>query len=204
LTAFANKDFDRAAFCYERTLLICLGRVIFLNPSGYLSVPASVHHLRARALLARGKIDAAVKEVEQCLASMPGDVESTINIVPALEKLDRKKDANAFFARVFNHYVQLCKTYPKSVQFHNSLAWVAVCCHRHLDTALDHARKAVGLAPRNAGCLDTLAEIHYQRGDRAQAIKLMKKCIELDSKNAYFKKQIKRFEVPGPPSETPR
>jgi tetratricopeptide (TPR) repeat protein len=204
LTTYAKKDFDRAAFCYERTLLICLGRVIFLNPTGYLSVPASVHHLHARALLARGKIDAAVKEAEQCLASMPGDVESTINIVPALEKHDRKKEANAFFARVFNHYVQLCKTYPKSVQFHNSLAWVAVCCRRHLDTALDHARTAVELAPRNAGCLDTLAEIHYQRGDRAQAIKLMKKCIELDPKNAYFKKQIKRFEASGPASETPR
>jgi tetratricopeptide (TPR) repeat protein len=204
MAAYARKDFDKAAFYYERTLLICLGRVIFINPAGYLSVPASVHHLRARSFLARGKIDDALKEVNEVVAAFPGDIEGSINIVPELEKRDRKKQADELFNRAFNHYSKLCKAYPNSVQFHNSLAWLSVCCRRHLDTAMEHARKAVELDPRNAGCLDTLAEIYYQRGDREQALKLMRRCVELDPKKKYFRKQIKRFEAKGPPSETPR
>jgi tetratricopeptide (TPR) repeat protein len=204
MAAYARKDFDKAAFYYERTLLICLGRVIFINPAGYLSVPASVHHLRARAWLARGKIDEALKEVNEVVAAFPGDIEASINMVPELEKRDRKKQANELFNRAFNHYSKLCKAYPKSVQFHNSLAWLSVCCRRHMDTALEHARKAVALDPRNAGCLDTLAEIYYQKGDKEQALKLIRRCIELDPKKKYFRNQIKRFEAKGPPSETPR
>ena len=105
---------------------------------------------------------------------------------------------------MFGHFEKVCKAYPKSAQNHNSLAWLAVCCRRQLDKALEHSKKAVELAPKTAGYLDTLAEVYYQRGDKAQAIKLMKKCIELNPASTYYKKQIKRFEAPGPPSETPR
>ena len=60
------------------------------------------------------------------------------------------------------------------------------------------------LAPASAGYIDTLAEVYYQRGDKARALESMKKCIELDPKSSYYPKQIKRFQAEGPPSETPR
>ena len=160
--------------------------------------------MRARALIAAGKTDEALKEVRLCLAGLPGDIDGPIHFVPDLEKHGRKKEADEVFGQVFRHYDQVCRAYPKSAQHHNSLAWLAVCCRRQLDAALEHARKAVELAPDTASYLDTLAEIHYQRGDKAEALRLMKKCIELDPRNDYFPKQVKRFKAPGPPSETPR
>ena len=51
--------------------------------------------------------------------------------------------------------------------------------------------------------LDTLAEVHFQRGDRDQALQLMKKCIELDPKNRYFRDQLKRFEAGDPKAPLP-
>ena len=54
-----------------------------------------------------------------------------------------------------------------------------------------------------AGYLDTLAEVHFQRGRQAKAIELMKRCLELDSKFDYFRKQLKRIEAGNPKAPRP-
>jgi tetratricopeptide (TPR) repeat protein len=204
MLAYAAKKYDQAANYQERTLLVCLGNVYFIRAGAYLSVPAAVHLIQAKALLAQKKVEDALKETQRCLESLTGDLEMVINIVPDLEKLGRKAEASKLFTHVFDHFEKVCKAYPKSAQNHNSAAWLAVCCRRQLDKALEHSRKAVELAPQSPGYLDTLAEVYYQRGDKAQALKLMKQCIEMSPRTDYYHKQIKRFEAPGPPSETPR
>ena len=60
---------------------------------------------------------------------------------------------------------------------------------------MELSQKAVELTPNHAGNIDTLAEVHFQRGNKDQAIQLMKKCIELEPKNRYFRNQLKRFEA---------
>ncbi len=204
LMAYSRKEYQRAAECFERTLLVCLGNVYFIRSSAYLTVPANVHFMRAQGLLAAGKLAEALQEEQLCLASVPGDIESAINLVPELDRRGRKKEANELYQKVFDHYEKVCKAYPRSAQHHNSLAWLMVCCRRNLDQALAYSNKAVELAPHSAGYLDTLAEIYYQRGDKVKAVQLMKKCIEMDPKSSYYKKQVKRFQAEGPPSETPR
>jgi tetratricopeptide (TPR) repeat protein len=69
-----------------------------------------------------------------------------------------------------------------------------VNCRRDLDDALKHSQKAVELEPKAAGYLDTLAEIHFRKGNREKAVELMKKCIEFEPANSYFKKQLVRFK----------
>jgi tetratricopeptide (TPR) repeat protein len=202
--AFLKKDYRRALDYHERNLLSFLDTLIFIRAEAYLRVPAFGHYFRAESLLAAGRVDEALKEADLALVGMPGNIETVIYLVPSLNRHKHKKEADALFARVFEHYEKVLKAYPKSAQNHNTLAWMAVCCRRQLDKALEHSKKAVELAPTNAGYLDTLAEVSYQRGDKAEAIRLMKKCIAMDPKHAYFRKQIKRFEAPGPPSETPR
>ena len=49
----------------------------------------------------------------------------------------------------------------------------------------------------------TLAEVHFQRGDKDKAIELMKKCLELEPANRYFKKQAQRFEAGDPKAKLP-
>ena len=40
---------------------------------------------------------------------------------------------------------------------------------------------------------DTLAELVHLRGDTAESLKLIERCIELDPANDYYRRQEKRF-----------
>lgn len=205
--AGARKDFARAADGYERLIASLLASDFsFVENSAYLTVPATAHAYRARAALAAGKFDAVRAEADACLNLTPGNLDLAILLIPELTRNGRSADADALYARAAGPYAELCKDHPTSAFAHNSAAWLAAVCRRDLDAALDHARKATTLAPAHAGYRDTLAEVHFQRGDRAKAIELIRECQKLEPKNNYFGKQLRRFESgdPGapPPPET--
>jgi tetratricopeptide (TPR) repeat protein len=199
-----QKDYGRAADIFEQFRLRCLRMgVSFVDYSAHVQVPSLVHQNRARALAAGGKFDEAKKEWQLCLALIPGNVNIPIYLLPELEKAGRKQEADDLYNGVFKVNEQACKDYPKSANNHNNLAWLAVVCKRQLELAEEHASEAVRLAPGNAGYLDTLAEVNFQRGRQAKAIELMKQCIKLDGKFDYFRKQLKRFEAGDPKAEVP-
>ena len=97
----------------------------------------------------------------------------------------------------------LCKEYPNNPSGHNGAAWLSACCGRGLESAEQHALKAVGLSPDSPGVRDTLAEAYFQRGDKDKAIAAEKKSVELDPKKAYYRKQLKRMEAGDPAAERP-
>jgi tetratricopeptide (TPR) repeat protein len=134
---------------------------------------------------------------------LPGNIELAILLVPVLEKKDRAKEADELFTKVLTPWEKACKDYPQSAWAHNSLAWLAACCHRKLDEGLEHARRAVELAPENAGYIDTLSEVYFQRGDQRQAVELSKKCVALDPRRGYFRKQVERHEAGDKTAELP-
>ena len=51
--------------------------------------------------------------------------------------------------------------------------------------------------------LDTLAEVHFQRGEKDKAREIMQRCIALEGKTAYFRKQLARFEAGNPAADVP-
>jgi len=175
----------------------------FVQAGAYAAVPAQVHQLRAKGLLAAGKLDEAHKHIELALASLPGSVDLPILLVPELERRGHKKEAAALFERSYEVHDKVCRDYPRCAWAHNSAAWLSACCRRNLDKALQHAQKAVALTPDNAGYLDTLAEVYFQRGDKDKAVALQKRVIELDPKKPYFRKQLKRLEAGDPSAERP-
>src|SRR5262249_6447737 len=107
------------------------------------------------------------------------------------------------FASALDANEKICKDYPGSATHHNNLAWMCACCRRELDKGLEHAAQAVKLSPDNAGYLDTLAEVHFQRGDKDKAVELMKKCLALDGGRAYYRKQLQRFEAGNRTADIP-
>jgi tetratricopeptide (TPR) repeat protein len=79
----------------------------------------------------------------------------------------------------------------------NSFAWWCFEHEVNLEEAEALARKGAELAEEAAAkamILDTVAEIVNLRGDRDEAIALMKQAVELDPDNEYFQKQVSRFE----------
>jgi hypothetical protein len=204
LAAAAKKDFLEAAGYHERSVLRVLRPTInYLETAAYVTVPHYRHHLLARGLAAAGRFDDAVRELEACTALIPGHTDVLIHVLPALEKGGRKKTADELFDRCWQLHEKLAADHPNSAFAHNALAWLAAGCRRHLDKALEHGRKAVELAPDQAGYLDTLAEVHFQRGDKDRAVELMRKCLALDGKNGYYRRQLERFAAGDPLTPIP-
>jgi tetratricopeptide (TPR) repeat protein len=202
--AIQKKDFAKAVALLEKGIIGSMRMgASFVEPQAYLVIPASVSHHRARQLLNEGKTDDALALIRGVLDALPGQIEIVIETVPALEKAGRKKDVDELFTRTTAAYEAMCKEYPQSAFAHNSFAWLCANCRRRLDDALTHAQTAVKLEPKAAGYLDTLAEVHFRRGEREKAIEMMQKCVAMEPKSSYFRKQLERFRKGDVSSEVP-
>jgi tetratricopeptide (TPR) repeat protein len=191
----AGKDDLRAAAYWQWPLLRCIRTSTNnLGIEGYLRRAHLIHKSRARGLLAAGKTDEAVAEIWLSHAALPGDVGLALELVPELEKADRRQEADRLFAQVFAVNHRVCDDFPRSAGHQHDLARLAVGCRRRLDEALGHANQALALEPQNPAYLGTLAELHFQRGDRQQAIELAKRCVQLAPKQERFHQQLERFQ----------
>jgi tetratricopeptide (TPR) repeat protein len=194
--AARQKRYLEAARYHRRVYLhLTFGGGAFLDSTAYLRVPAWAHRNQARGLLAAGKLDEALVEGRIYLDYLPQEVDLVIDLVRALDKAKRKADADRLFEGILARHQRGCVDTPRVVDCHNRLAWLAVRCGRRLDLALRHARTATRLAPDAPGCLDTLAEIHFQRGEKDEAVALMKKAIKLAPKQPYFAAALRRIEA---------
>ena len=150
-----------------------------------------------------GRPDEALQEIATATALLPGDTDAPILLVPLLEAAGRKKEAEELFRRTVEARARVLADYPQSAGQHNAIAWLCARCRRQLDKGLEHAEKAVALAPGEPVFLDSLAELHFQRGDRAKAVAVMNHCLALEPNRPYFRRQLQRFKTGDPQSDPP-
>ncbi|MEN6450614.1 MAG: tetratricopeptide repeat protein [Thermoguttaceae bacterium] len=186
-------DHLAAADYWEKLLAPCIETSRgFAEAANYIRLPSLIHRERARGLLKAGKYAEALEELRKAESVQPADPQVAFDIVPELQRAGRRADADALFRRAFDRQAAICRDFPRSALHHNSLAWMAACCKRELDKALVHARRAVELDPK-ASYIDTLAEVHFRRGEVDEAIRQEKRALQLDPDYAYLKRQLERF-----------
>ena len=173
------------------------------KPADYLQAAARPHIARALQLAAASRPDEALAEVDRAIQLLPLDTDSAILLVNALAKLGQTKLADAAFGKYAANIDKLLAKYPRSPELHNRAAWFEVRCHRRLDDALTHAEQAAKLDPQQPNNLDTLAEIYFQRGDRAKAVEVIERAIKLEPARDYFRAQADRFRTGDPKSPPP-
>lgn len=201
-------DYAAAARLYEKDVVSLFRTGAgFVDPKAYLTVPELARTYRARALLAAGKPDEAMTEARAGLAVLPANIELALGLVPDLDRAGMTKEADEVYTTVKAAYESAIDQFGSSADLRNGLAWTMANCNRDLDRALAHAKKAVELAPKTAGYLDTLAEVHFRKKDRETALELMKQCAAVDPTNPYYQKQLVRFakkpfDSPLPDEET--
>ena len=77
----------------------------------------------------------------------------------------------------------------------NSLAWVCATNDMYLPEAIAAAERAVSLAPKETGILDTLAECYFRAGKTDKAIETMGRALALAPDDNYLKGQMARFRA---------
>ena len=97
----------------------------------------------------------------------------------------------------------MIRDFPKHPAAYNQAAWLSACCRRRLDRGLELARKAVALSPKTAAYHDTLAEVLFQLGKKAEAVAAQKRAVALSPARVYFRKQLKRIEAGDPKAPRP-
>ena len=178
-------------------LRLCLhrGNTMLTESLGYRELAQVIHKGKAWAAIDAGRWDEALAELKLAQAARPGYASFTEQAVQKLDAAGRKADADAIFGVTFDLYDQTCRDFPQSAFHHNAAAWMAAQSDRRLDDALKLAESAVKLKPDTAAYLDTLAEVHFRRGDFDRAIELEKKAVALAPDDKEIREQLQKFEA---------
>ena len=147
----------------------------FVETSAYMNVPHSILIYRARARLAEGKIDEALALAREALAITPGHIDLVSGMVTELDRLGKKPAADEIFSTGWKAYQKVLAEFPDSPSARNALATLAANCRRELDRGLTYAQAAVKADPASVPYRETLAEVHFRRGERDKAIAVMTK-----------------------------
>ena len=192
--ALSERDPLAATSLWEQRMLNCLQENwFFTDQSSYIRIPHLLHSTRAKALLAAGQVEAALRDVALCREIWPGSSADAEEFVPKLDAAGQTATASQMFDEAFAMLEENCRVYPQSALHHNNLAWMAARCKRRLDDALTHVQRALELVPDSVQYLDTLGEVHFQRGDIAEAIACARRCVELDPNTEFYQEQLTRY-----------
>jgi tetratricopeptide (TPR) repeat protein len=193
--AINEEDPATAADHWERWLIYLLRtQSSFTEPNHYLSIPHLVAKSRAKGFIKEKKFVEAVAAINHSQAYVPLEVNLPIEVVPLLDEAGQHEAANELFQKSFGVHQKILDDFPTSALHLNNAAWLAANCNRRLDKALEFALKATEVAPERASYIDTLGEVYFRKGDRENAVKNAKRCIELDPSNEFYPKQLRRFQ----------
>ena len=149
--------------------------------------------LKAKTSLKQGNLNEAVAKIAQLQQLNSSDSSMLEDIYQLLVNAGSAEKADKLFATTYATCKGVVDQFPDRAQHHNNLAWLLSRCAKQLDEGLKHANKAVELEPENGAFLDTLAETHFQLGNRSKAVAISEKAVALLNGDAQVKRQLERF-----------
>ncbi|MEC8906032.1 MAG: hypothetical protein VX407_02740, partial [Verrucomicrobiota bacterium] len=128
----------------------------------------------------------------------PSDSSMLEDLYQLLVNAGETEEANKLFETTYKVSKVTIMKFPNHGQHNNNHAWLLSRCSKKLDEALKYANAAVQLEPKNGAFLDTLAEVHFQRGNRIKAIEISEKAVKLLDGDSQVKRQLERFKNGNP------
>jgi hypothetical protein len=178
-----------------RRALLSNGSVVVTEDAEYVTFAYTTTRVRARGLLATGRLDEAWREILAMRRILPREVHGLEQFIPQLTAAGRTEEVDAWWATVIASQEQILAAWPRAAAHHNALAWTCARCARDLDRALKHAVAATQLQPENAEYADTLAEVHFARGDIAAATSAARRAVKLAPQSPLLAVRLKQFEA---------
>lgn len=200
-----KEDPQRSAILWDRWQLSMLQTNFnYTLHESYLNDPTVIHRARAVALQRAGKQAAAAEEFLRALDFAPGNIRIVEEAVLQFDAAGAKVEADRIYDRCAATYGAIINSYPQSSVHRRFLALLSARTKRRLDDALVWAKESVALRPDLGTCYETLAEVHFARGelDQALAANAQADKTEPDSAKRYAE-QRQRFTRPRPPQPPP-
>ncbi|MDC0048765.1 hypothetical protein OAL09_05430 [Verrucomicrobia bacterium] len=171
-----------------------------ISPRNALSYLINLGVTQAKASIENEDAPIAITKIKNLQQINPSDSSMLEDLYQLLVDSGKTDEANNLFKTTYQVSKATIIRFPDHGQHNNNHAWLLSRCSKKLDEALEHANKAVQLEPENGAFLDTLAEVHFQRGDRAKAIEFSEKAVNLLDNDAQVMRQLERFKN-GDPSD---
>ena len=92
-------------------------------------------------------------------------------------------------------YQKMLKDYPASAEARHALATLAGRCGRKLDDGLKHGKAAVAADPGSPQYRESLAEVHFRRGERDAAVKRMQELLDEQPRHPLYRRQLARYRA---------
>lgn len=176
----------------------------------------SIYYEAARDYMRAEKWNLAVEQLEKSLAIKNDDFRVWIDLGDALcvDARGVRYGTPQRNERAAGSYRRATELNPGSARAWNNLAWLRAKTKTAPDEALEAAHRAVEIDGARASYQDTLAEVHFVRGELPLALRAIRRALELDPGHEYYSKQLARFlaatdEMPAPtptakPNPTPK
>ena len=169
-----------------------------LSPRRSLSYLVDLEITKTKIEISDGRLKDAERRLEELQKINPSDSSMLEDIYQLMIDGGNLDGADKLFQTTYSVSKSTVDRFPNHGQHNNNHAWLLSRCAKNLDEALIHANKAVSIEPDNGAFLDTLAEVHFQLGDRSKAIEISKKAVELLNGDSQVKRQLERFKTGKP------
>jgi hypothetical protein len=137
--------------------------------------------------------ETAMALLRGCHQSLLIDASLADEFFPALRLVGAKAEHDAWFEESWQAFMKVRDRFPEDDNVRNSAAWLASRCLLRLDDAEREVKEALRLRPEQGAFLDTLAEIHFARGDRKKAVEWSKKALESEPTTTSLRGRYYRF-----------
>lgn len=130
-----------------------------------------------------------------CHRNYPNDSGIADNFFPALRKVGLMKEHDAWFKESWKRIMAVVDEFPDAENTGNSAAWMASRACRNLNEAEAILEKSLAANPTQSSYLDTMAEIHFARGDRKKALEWSDRAVNFAPTDEMLRRQHERFRT---------
>ncbi len=158
----------------------------------FLGVRFQADFARAMALVKKDRATAVI-QLEKCYQMFPSDGALADDFFPALRKAGLIKEHDEWFQKSWTRMLAICEKFPNADNSLNTTAWLASRAQRNLDEAEKLQTQVLRLAPKHSAYLDTMAEVHFAKGNRRKAVEFSNRALNFLSVEPMMRRQHERF-----------
>lgn len=184
-TAIIHADAGRA----EQAMPL-FEKALTLDPGNERKRQDEIYYAMGEAWYGAGNFNAAKTDYERLVKDFP----ASDYYNDGMRRLAATEYKLGNSANAVTLYWKITEPHQDDYKALNGFAWF--CSQRKigLDQALPAALKAVELSNRDAGILDTLAEVYFAKGDYDNALKIGQEGLAKEPDDQYFKDQVEKYK----------